>query len=783
MKKLLMIMLLLSSQLSTIAQMKITITLPDSIIGKGSMQNMIKQALKDAGAVPPVTISKCKEGPVLRAITNVSATYLNAQFHGDGVIIFSWSIKNSAGEILRSGDVTPTNNTPGITYSTLSPGDYTLTITGKSCSSEASAKPFTVPGKDVGVIVPPNTTNSGSLGTYKTRIGGRNYTFNKTPELSLAFNQDGTISDNTAALNKSGSIHKLGDQNVFYAIGNYPLETSSGSGQNLQNIYLPDGIYTITQYVCKADKVPDFARFKSGFEGWNGIGVNADNARRSQIFLSINSDSKQGNGTVPAYLKVSRTLVYPEIATLKDWRKYKKFNAIGASNGAGSRLVYHRSGINTYFRSEDEGLSSMWRTDRIPERWIPSNDDLYGAGRANARFMGNDINAAITDEYEENTQGTGGDINFRMSHYYRGFYDQINEVTGETDAAKMGAFGTYGGDQWYGAFGAGMDRSYKLYVESLTDHLYDAYNGNTDTWFKEANYYKSGAVNFRNLNYKLYYYNKTFQTPYELIYINERIKLGTKTYEGKDRERNVILFTSPKSESFVADFAGGVEKRNWIEMNDTGELIPFAGGEMLSQVNGQVPAPWDQMYTDALWSNLICGGVFNWDAGSTFGSDTTKFMFWGADWQARWKATGSANFENYVPDQHGAPANDGSGMMHRLYSSPLDAHLAAQEVIWSVRDKIQKISHVAYQSAIGNFTPIPGDTGLHLNGFGEVNRNQFNIYNIYKKQLGIALLSEGSGGSLIWYYNGFLSPQLYEDVTIKGKTFRAYGRQTVIIEL
>ncbi|HEV7378368.1 MAG TPA: hypothetical protein VGN64_01130, partial [Dyadobacter sp.] len=120
-------------------------------------------------------------------------------------------------------------------------------------------------------------------------------------------------------------------------------------------------------------------------------------------------------------------------------------------------------------------------------------------------------------------------------------------------------------------------------------------------------------------------------------------------------------------------------------------------------------------------------------------------------------------------------------LMHRLYNSPIDAQLAAMEVAWSIRDKVQVVKHVSYTSNRGSFTPTAGSSGLHLNGFGALNNNQFNIYNIYHQKKGIALETSGSAGGLIIYYNGFLSPQLYEDVTVKGHTFRAYGRSTVII--
>jgi hypothetical protein len=484
-----------------------------------------------------------------------------------------------------------------------------------------------------------NATN-GPLGAYSTTVGERTYTYNRTPEFEIQFGS-ANLSDATPGLDKSGAIHKLGDRNVFYAIGMYPLENESGGAQMFQNVYLPDGIYTVAQYVCRADKVSDFATFRDKFEGWNGLGVNADNCRYSKIFLSINSTNTQGNSTVPDWLIVSRQLQWPNNnVTSKNWRNYKKFHAIGGINQNANVSNYHNGGVTTYFSGQSGNPEpNTWRTDRLAPNAIdangthyatpPSNQQLYDIGRGYAIIHGNNINACYTEEYEENTQGHGGDINFRSVNQNKGFYDQINLATGETDVRKMGAFGGYGGDDYHNVYGSGLNGGYSRYVESLTNHVHDQYYPPNDSWVGTANYYASGAINYRNLNAKQYYYNKAYQTPYHLIYLNERIKIGTKTYEGQDRERNVALFTSPKTESFVADFTGGTERRNWIEQNDTGEIIPYPGGELINKTNNQPPVPWDQFYTDCLWATIINGGVLNWDAGSVYGGNPNKFHFWG----------------------------------------------------------------------------------------------------------------------------------------------------------
>ena len=190
------------------------------------------------------------------------------------------------------------------------------------------------------------------------------------------------------------------------------------------------------------------------------------------------------------------------------------------------------------------------------------------------------------------------------------------------------------------------------------------------------------------------------------------------------------------------------------------------------------------MFTASLWANIISGGVINWDAPNSFlGYDATKFHFWGADWQAQWKPKGATEFTNYVSGVSGAPVNSEKGLMHRLYASPQDAHLAAADVAYDIMDRLETINYVAYTSNRNSFKPISGLAGFNLNGFGSTNKGSYNIYNIYNDKKGLALKGSGSGGDVIIYYNGFLSPQLYEDVEISGKSFRAYGKQTVIIKL
>ena len=143
----------------SVSAQTLNITLPDTLAGKNWVRNLIKEELKNSGVKPndPVVVKPdpCKAGPEILEITNSSATYLNARFHGEKVEVIDWHIKDSKGDLVRNGEVAPKNNTPGITFGTLPSGTYTLTFTGKSCVSAPSSKAFTI-GGSVGVVTPPS---------------------------------------------------------------------------------------------------------------------------------------------------------------------------------------------------------------------------------------------------------------------------------------------------------------------------------------------------------------------------------------------------------------------------------------------------------------------------------------------------------------------------------------------------------------------------------------------------------------------------------------------------
>jgi hypothetical protein len=773
----------------------ITLQLPKGIVTEerlksygDSLVKVLSGNTKPIEPVDPVIPGKldCPDGPIINRVFDVTPTTLQFQFHANGVYGIEFWVRDEKGNQVSHGLLADLkSNTQSVKYRALQPGTYQLSIAGSTCNSKVFTKVFQISG--VGATDPPTgQPDQGEyikLGVYHQKIGGRKYGYNKTPGFALSFEKAGTFTDVTPGL-KDGEID---GKKVYYAIDNFPLEADGGGVALMKSLYLPDGIYTLQQYVCDPVKIPTFEHFKQGFAGWGNHGVNSDNARRSQIFLSIHSDEKQGNGTVPEWLETARVITYPKYYTRKNWRDYVKVQAIGDRNLFDNPADYHAAGVNTYYGNGDTG-DALWRTNRMHSYYNPSNSELYSWGRGEWELMGKSPNSITTSEFVENTYGRDTtNIQERLVHYDKGFYDAQRENTGIADARKSNSFGDYGGDNWFGAFGSFLTAGFENFKLSLTDKLYGGYYPPENRWYTDkVIYYGSGSsdlkpIDYRNLNHKIYFENSIRYVPYDALYLNERVKLGTKTFEGKDRERNVILFTSPKVETFTMRPDGS---KNGIEFTDAGEIIPYPGGEILTKVNHQPPAPWGEMYTSVLFFNFVGGGTLSWDAGGTFGGDSTKFDAWdGFEPSFSWRRTGEKEFRPYNPGQDGSPVKSNTGYINRLYSLPIDAQLAASEVAWKYRDKTTKISHVSYESNRGGYTAIPGTKGFHLNGFGEINREQYNSFHIFDKKKAISLIGEGSEGKCIIYYNGFLSHQLSEKVTMQGKTFEAYGRQLVIIDL
>ncbi|MCE7061245.1 hypothetical protein [Dyadobacter sp. CY343] len=757
---------------------------------------------------PPVNKPVCPVGPDIRDIRDITLSGATLQFHGDGVDTLQFEVWKNGGSKISTGLIAPKSSIVSIPYpnqtGAINTSGYTLIIRGYSCKSDDDRRDFPIKS-DVGggVVIPPAPTNgtSKTLGAYSARAAGRNYTFNKTPELLINFNADGTISDATEELDNSGPIAKLRGQNVFYMTGYGWFEKADGTYEKLQNIPLRDGAITIKQFVLNPDRFPNYETFKKYLTAYGERGVNTINGQMSQVLLSIHSDEKVGQGTEPKWLVVSRVLNFPKQMPAIDWRPYNKWIATAGVNKGDKQDAYKRVGIIPDAKLF-EGMSSEYmatqamtfKTHKVEQDRVLTADEAYSIGKWSSYMMGSSPLSYQSEELVENGQGKydgkftlpGYQVSY---HFARGNLDDIRSKYPNIDVKETGVFGGYGGDDYYGAIDQGLlysDR--KTYEESLTSKLYKGHS--IHGWTSEDHrYFTEGSIDVRNLNAKYYFWNRIYNLPYEFIALNERVKLATKTYDGKDRERNLTIFSTPMIESFVANDQGnkvGIEQRN------SGDIIPYKDGDILTKMNTAPVMAWEEAFTGGFWSTFITSGMAMWDApGTDFGSDSTKINWW-SDQYIGFRKKGQKDFVRLNDGdfgRNGVPENSGDGLKHTLYASAIDAMAAGVEVAWDIRDRSTKKSFISYRSSRGEFIAKPGSAGFHLNGSGVPNYNLFVVKDAFDQKKGICIVGEGKEGAVLVYYNGFLSAHLYEDnVTVRynGVEFnmgRAYGRQTIIKKL
>lgn len=743
---------------------------------------------------PPPDKPNCDHGPIAMGMTNITSTSATLQFDGVNVTQIKYTIYKIGGGQITTGIVTPTSAFVQVTYPVSPDGAYQIVIEGENCKSPPSRRDFNIDtDSGGGVIPPPLPKNVRTLGTTRVKVGDRTYTFNEAGPLrngvqglQLHFNEDGTFSDHTQGLDKTSIPNKLDGRNVFYAVG-YSIFKNTDADQyvKLQNVYLPDGVRTIRQFVCDASRIPDLATFEKGFNGWG----NGDNSVRdytcelAEVNLSIHSDVKQGQGLEPKWLVASRALNFPANAVPKDWTPYNRTFSTGYENKGDAQSVYQKIGAQPYLRLGGEWVQKdVWHTIMVGSNNVPDDRGLYNLGRGFMERMGSDPRSVFTSEIGENAQGHDPDIYGRTQHLYQGAFDVLNEKYPGISPLNTGLFGDYGGDGFYGYFDSDMIyKPYQDYVKSLTPPtLYYGYGingfGTTD-----HEYYTRKHINVRNLNHKVYFWNRIYNLPYEYLYLNEKVKLGTGTWDGKNQSRKYSVFTTDKVESFVMNQSGN---KVAVEQSRTGEIIHYPQGDILTRANTAPPAPWDEAFTTGFWGMLVTGGVEIWDApGSYFGSDTTKLHWW-SDQYIGWRRKGENGFGPYNAGQNGAPVNSNDGITHTMYASFIDAAAAGAEALWSYRNYLDKLSYVSYESTRGGFNATSGSAGMHLNGYGPVNWNQFTVRQATDQKKGLAIIGEGSAGAVLFYYNGFLAAHEYEEVSVRyaGQVHnvgRVYGRQTV----
>lgn len=753
----------------------------------------------------------CERGPFIVA-NSISAEddRIIFSFDAKNVTAFKWRIKKD-NLILRSdiqqmlnpngsAKFSPSNR-PVLNFVKLDPGNYTLEIEGASCSSGVSARAFTV---EAGAEVPefpddptPGTPSLTLLGTFEIIEGGRRLTYQGSPGLKLAM-VNGRLTDVTP-----GTVHGTGGnhttcngRNVFYMM-RYRYFCGNGDGvrvyKTLQNIYLPDCIQTISRFDCDPTAIPDFNAFIDGYGGYPiSTGVNKFNAEMSQVTITLHTLDNPG---IPLWLTISRALNF--VYYVPNRPISKKVFAIESINRGDSAAQYHAKDVRTQTQFDNSVPQPYTcRTWKFGRDWHPgeplfSDNELYNFLRGPIEAFKLNEYTVITDEVPENAQGGDSNIGKRVGLVYKGAADLFREKDPNFHPRKYSMFGSYGGDRFYRLIDPAFifKHSKAVVAEFLSTKVHSSWNDTTNTWnpglaaFYESKQYKDRGI---NVDYYFYFGAYRFNLPVELVFTNERIKIGTKTTVDGDWECDWITFGTILSQSLMRNELG---QQIGPEEFRTGDIIPYSNGEVLSKYNTPIAGNAGEHWDMGFWSCLIGRrGTFLWDGGGSYGKDKTKIStYTPADQFIRWYPQSGGN-EPYVSGQNGAPVNDVEGMKDTLYSTVVDATMAGHQAALSCEGYADTLYYGSYTSSRKTFVAEPGQAGLHLNGFGPLNMGILVVKDIVDQNAAMSVVGVGPLGWMAAYNNGHLSPDEYEDdvvVTYANKVFdfgRVYGGQTKYIK-
>jgi len=641
-------------------------------------------------------------------------------------------------------------------------GNYTITVDSLSADIEIVAL------EDVPEVV-------AAVGQFTTDFGGRTYTYNKTGKFEIGFNADGTLSDITLDINTGFTPNKVNGTNVFYLLGYSPFRVTNMDNSYtyapFQNVFLEDGFYRIAQVITNG--ASNITEFSQRYAGWPP-GIDKDNTLLSEIFITIKTNS--ADATDEDWLKLSRVQLFYNSPRYTE--PDGTFGTYQYNQDKGS-TAHQAFGINT--TTENVGLvqPNTWRVwQYYVNNTHPTPTELYNWGRNNVVSHGLTRNSMFMDEVPENV-GDDAYIYPLVQHVYRGALDGLRLTDPTLDVKDSGLYGSYGGDSYLQTWASSaLDSSRSVYIEALTTKVWNTLLLGGAGWAGIAGYYAYGDINYRNVNIGFYFSMGHYMTPYSLVYHNERIKIGTKTYEGIDRERKWVPVTMPMVQNLSS---------NGIEWNSSGEVTKFPGGNFLSKMNNSVP--WEEMYVLAFYSTWIGGGIAIWGAKfGGFGSDPTKVDLGINNPILSWDQGGDGGYGSFIPGVNGAPNGDPSGLYPIAFASPVDTAYAGWKKAKALKSRSTTIYHASYTSSRGSQIATAGSTGLHLNGFGPLNTGSYTLKDAYDAKKGLALVGSGPGGKVAVYYNGFLSAQEYEDdvtITHNGTNVnigRVYGRHIKTLE-
>lgn len=621
------------------------------------------------------------------------------------------------------------------------------------------------------------------LGTFEATVNGRRITFQKSPGLELTLNADGTITDTTPGTvhGTNGGLTTCNGRNVFYMIG-YNYLCGNGDGvriyKTLKNIKLRDAIETVSRFDCNSGALPSWQAMQDGFSGYPiSTGVNKFNAEMSQVTFSLHTLADPG---IPLWLVPSRKLNF--INYIPNRPKSRRIFAIERINRGDSPAVYWAKDVRTQTQFDNTVSQRFtfrtfkWPWDLQPGMPVFTDSDLYNSLRGHADAWDLGPESVITDEYPENAQNQDPNIGVRVALAYKGLHEWLVENFPNYRKIDGPSFGSYGGPRFYGM----IDTSFlykhpkSVVAEYLGSKVHKAWNVQTATWTTDdCAFYFSDQYKWCNVNvdYYMYFGVAHFNIALDLVFINERIAIGTIL---KGDECSWMVFGTILSQSLMRNDEG---QQIGPEEYRTGDLMQFPNGVVLSKYNTPIAANVSVHWNMGFWATYIGRrGSALWDGGGSYGQDPTKIStYTPADQYIRWFPN-SGGSEPYVSGQNGAPENSPEGMADVLYATVVDATMAGHQAALDLEgwDNIKYFA--SYTSSRKTFVATPGEKGFQLSGNGVANVGLLAMKDVADQKCGTPIISQGPNGRLAVYNNGFLSADEYEEnVTL------TYGNWTVSI--
>lgn len=608
------------------------------------------------------------------------------------------------------------------------------------------------------------------LGTFEATVNGRRITFQKSPGLELTLNADGTITDTTPGTvhGTNGGLTTCNGRNVFYMIG-YNYLCGNGDGvriyKTLKNLKLRDSIETVSRFDCVPGALPTWQAMQDGFGGYPiATGVNKFNAEMSQVTFSLHTLSNPG---IPLWLVPSRKLNC--VNYIPDRTMSRKFLAIERVNRGDAPSIYWAKGIRTQTQFDNSVSQRLtfrtfkWPWDLHPGMPVFTDSDLFNSlrGHINAWDLGPE--SVITDEYPENAQNQDPNIGSRVGLAYKGGHELMVEKFPGYRKIDGPFFGSYGGHRFYGAIDTTFLYKHPKAVvaEYLSTKVHKAYNVQTASFTADdCAFYLSEQYKWCNINvdYYMYFGVAHYNIALDLVFINERIKIGSIL---KGDECSWMVFGTILSQSLMRN---DQQQQIGPEEYRTGDLMQFPNGVVLSKYNTPIAANVSEHWNMGFWSAYIGGrGTALWDGGGSYGQDPTKIStYTPADQYIRWYPN-SGGSEPYISGQNGAPENSVEGMSDVLYATVVDATVAGHQAALDLEGYDDIKYFASYTSSRKTFVATPGEKGFQLSGNGVANIGLLAMKDVADQKCGTPIISQGPKGRLAVYNNGFLSRDEFEE--------------------